>query len=1218
MKQHRIARGMCALIALAGLVVGVPLALVALAGNPLPPSPDALVQAITAPDLGGAFLMGTLVPLLAWAAWAYLTVGVALEGMAFAKDWRSAVRHRGHRGPGRRFAASLLTAIVVMIGGSAIVGPAHAAEAASPAAGTTAHVGHDLLDGIDGVPSSMSPGESGELTPEPSTGMTAAAAPSGPQTVNVREGDSLWSIADAYLGDGARYPEIVERNAGVPQPDGDALSDDLWLTPGWRILLPPDASPTGDAADARAENSDKARTATDAGSGVAAGPRGDDAIPDQVIVEGGDTLWDLAETYLGDGQRYDDLANASGVANPSAIMPGDVIEVAEAARGGGEPGAPGDGGDVGDVGDVDASGDENTSLPGADDGVDEGTDGVHDGSTVVPAHPIDASAAPPEAPTTTPPTDGGATGAGQPSASTPPVDAAGAAPHPVVGGTAETTTGGGGDQAGAQVNVDETVEGVNLQTVGGIGGVLAAGLLGWLGVRRALQRRVRRPGERIAMPEPELAAFETELRSVDTTTAVLHLDRAMRALAAWAQDESKVMPPVAVVRVDAAEVVFYLDGPTLLPDPFVPVTDDHSAWALAPGQLQPLVREPSPPCPALASLGSDASGAMVFVDLERLGIITVDGEPELVRSALLAIAIELATSTWGDDTRLTLVGFDDALSEQLGSGRIRHVDALADVLPELAGHRRHVAQALHRLDAQSPTVARTSSPDAESWSAEVLVLGHAVGGEALDELAGLALDEPRVGIAAVVGGAVESGWHVELRGPHDATLHLPGDAGSLELDPQLIAEPEFDRLVELARVATGPAHRARTFREETGDWTLSLSPDGAATTRTGDDPGDAARGSFATVDVTDAAARDENADRDIDATPDIVQRNADPATAPAIAEGEVNLDAAADDASPAVDDAIAGVREAGPAKRGAHAKRDRPGLRRRASARGQADDLDEAARDLLASLAHRPWVRLLGPVELLGAAGDPPVTPQTHTINNSTVKRATELVAYLALHPGVTAEQFHAAFWPGKDPRGKTAASNRNGLATRARKWLGTSADGQPYFPHVGSDGYRLDERVTTDWHVLLELIGNDPATAPAPRLRAALDLVRGQPFAGVKERFYGWAEITRMDMLATIADTCHELAVRALDMGDVGAARTTAALGREIDPINEMAWRDALQAELLASDHEGFERIVSLLQQQLDDFEDGYEPEPETQELIDRGRHRARRMPQRDGAFAS
>ncbi|MGO2112607.1 MAG: bacterial transcriptional activator domain-containing protein, partial [Pseudoclavibacter sp.] len=113
----------------------------------------------------------------------------------------------------------------------------------------------------------------------------------------------------------------------------------------------------------------------------------------------------------------------------------------------------------------------------------------------------------------------------------------------------------------------------------------------------------------------------------------------------------------------------------------------------------------------------------------------------------------------------------------------------------------------------------------------------------------------------------------------------------------------------------------------------------------------------------------------------------------------------------------------------------------------------------------------------------------------------------------------------------------------------------------------------------------------------------------GVKERFYGWAEITRMDMLATIADTCHELASRALRAGDVGAARTTAALGREIDPINEMAWRDAMQAELLAGDHGGFERVVALLQQQLDDFEDGYEPEPETQDLIDAGRNRARAM---------
>ncbi|QIS15845.1 LysM peptidoglycan-binding domain-containing protein [Nocardia arthritidis] len=44
-------------------------------------------------------------------------------------------------------------------------------------------------------------------------------------------------------------------------------------------------------------------------------------------VEPGDTLWAIAERFYGDGNRYQEIANASGIANPDAINVGQVLTI---------------------------------------------------------------------------------------------------------------------------------------------------------------------------------------------------------------------------------------------------------------------------------------------------------------------------------------------------------------------------------------------------------------------------------------------------------------------------------------------------------------------------------------------------------------------------------------------------------------------------------------------------------------------------------------------------------------------------------------------------------------------------------------------------------------------------------------------------------------------------------------------------------------------------
>lgn len=44
-------------------------------------------------------------------------------------------------------------------------------------------------------------------------------------------------------------------------------------------------------------------------------------------VQGGDTLWAIAERYYGDGNRYGEIASASGISNPDLIHPGQVLTI---------------------------------------------------------------------------------------------------------------------------------------------------------------------------------------------------------------------------------------------------------------------------------------------------------------------------------------------------------------------------------------------------------------------------------------------------------------------------------------------------------------------------------------------------------------------------------------------------------------------------------------------------------------------------------------------------------------------------------------------------------------------------------------------------------------------------------------------------------------------------------------------------------------------------
>lgn len=700
-----------------------------------------------------------------------------------------------------------------------------------------------------------------------------------------------------------------------------------------------------------------------------------------------------------------------------------------------------------------------------------------------------------------------------------------------------------------QAEIDDTgiEDYFNVATVGGIGATLAAGLLTLLGWRRLRQRRERKPRQRIAMPDETVSSVELELRAVENPQGAEAVDTALRHLAVWAQDTGNRLPALYALRLDESSVAVYLDEPTDLPAPFTQYDpEDKLAWMVALTDLEPLDRVPSAPYPALVMLGHDDNNGHIFVDLERIGALNVVGaNSEQRRGVLTAIAIELAANTWSEDVQVTLVGVGDRLPLALGSGRVRHVSDTETLLRNLRGQATEVEQALAELGVDGLEQARTTGAYAEAWAPEIIILGDNPDDATRDAISELVTRLPRVGIAAVSAGHLTGSWNLALTEDRRAELEIPGTDVAIPITPQTIGAKEYNEILALFDVATEGAATGVALDDE-----LELD------------------------DIPSAAADDEalepelHQDVDAPAETDAAEEPAEDEPTPVVAETDIVSEEGETIPAAAADDAETPLASITPLHRG-------------------------------------PYLQMLGTVEVRGARGEAPVNPNTAAQWRSAVRRGTELVAFLSVTPNASAEQVHAVFWPGQIASGKKANDDRNGLLSKTRRWLGQNDEAEWYVPYITTGEYRLHEDIRSDWQDFLELVGDEISATSTDRLLAALDMVKGQPISGVPDKRYVFADRLRNEMIALIGDVAHEAATRSLSAGKVRQARLASAIGRMVDPVNEIYWRDGLRAEHQAGDLAGVERLITQLEQSLAAINEDYEPEPETQALIAQLRRR-------------
>jgi len=322
-----------------------------------------------------------------------------------------------------------------------------------------------------------------------------------------------------------------------------------------------------------------------------------------------------------------------------------------------------------------------------------------------------------------------------------------------------------------------------LSTYGAFGGMLAAGVLAALGARRMMQARRRRPGQRLSGPT-EFSSLELAMRATEDPPTVDLLNAALRT---WAARSPGADLPDVIGAVLGSTITLLLTEPATPSSPFT-VGPAATQWVLDPDDTVEHDTDVPAPFPTLVTIGHNNGGALVLIDLERAGAMTLTGEGDDVIDVLSAMAIELAGSRLADHLDVTVVGLSAELVRYLGGDRLRHADTFDEVLTRLERHHTDVVEALDEDAASSPVDARVRGVAEAAWIPEVVLTAQPITPEQRERLA--AATTGQTNLAAVITAA--DGDVAPLPGPW--VVGVP-EAGTT-------AVPVLEQVVVLQRLTT--------------------------------------------------------------------------------------------------------------------------------------------------------------------------------------------------------------------------------------------------------------------------------------------------------------------------------------------------------------------------------------------------------------------------------
>ncbi|MEV5880925.1 LysM peptidoglycan-binding domain-containing protein [Streptomyces sp. NPDC052101] len=1211
-----VVRGLCALAVLTLLLVGVPWMLVTIGTLPgTLPTWDGVHDAVMRQDDGSGLMI--LLTITAWITWLWLAIPVLLEIGAVA------VRRTTPRLPGmatgQRLAGFLLGSIL-------LASPAAAASAATPAVAATApHAPHTAAatpaHGIDRQAASAS--------------STAAPSPAGRAATPVhrddqatmlaehtvgKDGTTWWDLAEQYLGDGLRYPELQHLNPQLPT--------DTILPEGTTVLVPVAASPT------TAENTaaqDGMHTQLSASEQAQPSHDADTAAPREYTVKSGDNLTGIAEKQEGDAAKWTLLFEANKgeeqpyghhFTDPDLIYPGQRLTLP-----------------------ADSTSPEQSATP--DQQQDQHSQHENDHASGGSAAQGKKAATPEKKQTASPSAAASATSqtaTPEPSATTAPSpsatasrtpDGQSAAPHsPTTSATSTPSTPDSPTPAASSASPSASTDHGRQAGVFGLmaTGVLATGFLSFLAYRRITQLRRRRRGHHIPLPQGDAARVEHALRVTEAVIDTAVLEPVLRTMAVHLADADRELPDIEAIVLGDRDITLHLAEPAAPVAPFTAAPDQLARWSCPTntGELLPAeaTGDIEEPYPALVSLGWDGDGRLVLIDLEHVGHLHLSG-PAAV-PVLRTLALELATSEFTHHLDLALA--DDTvapgLAEELGE-RVTESASPSEAAVALRAHHSEQQRALALLDTATVRHARTGVDTAAAWTPALVIAQVLEGGDAdgLEDLLHVIADEPRTATAVLTTGPLPPGTRVSsswtLHAEDAGAVRLPLDGVDIHCTLQALSDEHYTYALEtlaISRAEDSPApepelsaaHRPVFETDEgtdDGDSPVAAPSDRHATATSGPERVPNLLAQFATF-------HDEEEDEDYDHDDRADQQAGEGG------QGQGNDSPAAPLPTP--------PHHAAPSE-GPGVALDKPGQapsappspvpaqqapNRTVSIRLPADVLPAPALPETASATAspetdletggaetpNPVVRVLGPVDVVGARG---------TLTEKKRQRTyTELAVWLVLHPGHHAaaldhRALDEALWPDRD---EVSLKYRNAVVSRTRTWLGRDTDGQPYIPllKTANSRYSIASSVGCDWHDFQHLTqaGKDQNTANADlALRRALELVRGRPFSSTDRRRYKWAEHLALVMTMEIVDAAEILAERRLAAHDPRGALWAATKGLEVAPAVESLHRILFQAYAAIGDYEALERAATWLEEFTENNE--LELDDETLAVLDQLRAR-------------
>jgi len=236
--RSHLAIRMLVLLGCAGLVGGIPLLLLETHATPplleirdLVVHPTQVRDALETRVSDGATL--NLLWLIAWLTWGWFAVCVVVEIVG---------RVRG-RAPGRLPGSRHVQWLAkCLIGASLAFGIPHRQLSSLRLQVTSVSTldvhGHIRNEETKTVARTLTPMGSAGVADERLTVASSVEPEPADRTYVVKPGDTLWSIAKSELKSPLAWRQLAAANYGRAQPDGESLTNDHWIRPGWVFVIP--------------------------------------------------------------------------------------------------------------------------------------------------------------------------------------------------------------------------------------------------------------------------------------------------------------------------------------------------------------------------------------------------------------------------------------------------------------------------------------------------------------------------------------------------------------------------------------------------------------------------------------------------------------------------------------------------------------------------------------------------------------------------------------------------------------------------------------------------------------------------------------------------------------------------------------------------------------------------------------------------------------------